>query len=114
MSHRNRHRLMHYTIIAAIVLAAGLLISLSPVNYAGRTWWLLLLAVLAWGQGTLLRRDIITSGLPLRLFSTLSWALLGFALVSLLPGQARLIGDILVLLVAVTSFFVGPRMRRAR
>lgn len=107
-NHR-RHR-VRYAVIATAVLSIGLAISLQ----AGGTWWLLLLAAMAWVQTLVFRREIMTSGLPLRLFSTVAWALLGFALVSLLPDPGRLIGDVLVLLVAVASFLVGPHLRRVR
>jgi hypothetical protein len=76
-------------------------------------WWLLLMAVLAWAQGRVLRREISTSGLPLRLFNTISWALLGFAVTSLLPDPARIIGDVVVLLLAIGAF-IHTRLRRAR
>lgn len=110
MLNRNRQRMVRYAAIAAVTLATGLIISFR----ADGTWWLLLLAGLAWLQVLLLRREIVTSGLPLRLFNTVSWALLGFAAVSLLPDTTHLIGDIVILLLALASFFVGPRLRRAR
>lgn len=109
MFNRNKHPLARYAALATLVIAAGLIISLQP----GGTWWLLLMAALAWVQVWLLRREILTSGLVRRLFNAVSWALLGFAGASLLPGSARIIGDLVVLLIVLASF-VGMGMRRAR
>jgi hypothetical protein len=110
MSNPNQRLLLSYAMVATIALATGVLLSISD----GGTWWLLVLAVLAWVQSINLRRQIHTSGLLLRLFSAVAWTLLGFALVSLLPPVAlRLIGDLVVLLILAATF-VGPHMRRAR
>jgi hypothetical protein len=105
----NQRMLNRYIAIGALVLLAGLVISFR----ARGTWWLLLMAALAWAQSRVLRREITTSGLPLRLFNTISWALLGFAITSLLPDPARIIGDVVVLLVAVGAF-IHTRLRRVR
>ncbi len=109
-SENHRKHRVRYGLIAAAVLSIGLAISLQ----AGGTWWLLLLATMAWVQTLVFRREIMTSGLPLRLFSTVAWALLGFALASLLPHPIKLAGDALVLLLALASFLAGPHLRRVR
>src|SRR5262245_59452852 len=110
MYNQNQRPIFSYTAVAIGTLAVGVLISLGSDG----TWWLLGLAALSWGQAALLRREIRTSGVPLRLFSATSWILLGFALVSLIASSStRIIGDIVVLLIIALSF-VGPRMRRAR
>ncbi len=107
--------LVRNAIVATAVLAIGVLLSISTSDTnGGGTWWLLALAGLAWGQSVLLRREIHTSGRLLRLFQAVAYALLGFALVSLLPiSLARLGGDVLVL-VLIAAAFVWPRARRAR
>lgn len=101
--------------LATAIIVIGVLISLSDITGGtGGTWWLLLLSALSWIQVMLLRREIRTSGLLVRMFSVVSWALLGFAVVSLLSAvPARIIGDLLVLFI-LAVVFVGPRLRRAR
>jgi hypothetical protein len=116
MHNSNRRLFIVYTVAASVVLSIGLLLSLGSDAASGarNTWWLLGLAVLSWAQALLLRREISTSGRLLRLFSALSWALLGFALVSLFSSPSvRILGDLVVLLI-IAATFVGPRMRRAR
>lgn len=110
MYENTRKRLLRYTVVAVVAIIAGLIISFR----SGGTWWLLVMAALAWIQALLLRREIVTSGLPLRLFNTVAWSLLGFALASLLPDPARIIGDVVVLLIAIATFVVAPHVRRAR
>lgn len=102
-------RLTRYIAIAACVLIAGMLISFG--RHA--TWWLLALSALAWVQGRNLRREISTSGAPLRIFHIVAWALLGLAVVSLLPMPARMIGDVAVVLVAL-ALSIGQLTRRTR
>jgi len=115
MSKSSQQLLLRNGIVAAAVIAIGVLLSIgtSEANSDG-TWWLLGLAGLAWLQSLLLRREIHTSGRQLRLFQAVAYALLGFALVSLLPvTPGRLLGDVLVLAL-ITAAFVWPRARRAR
>lgn len=110
MSKSNQRLFLSYSVVATIALASGVLLSVTD----GGTWWLLLLALLVWLQSLRLRREIRTSGVLLRLFNAVAWTLLGFALMSLLqPVSARLLGDLIVLLI-LAAIFVGPRMRRAR
>jgi hypothetical protein len=110
MQHKNlRVRIARYTAIAAAALSAGLLISFG--HYA--TWWLLGMASLAWMQSQQLRRDINTSGLPLLIFHIVAWALLGLAIVGLLPEPARFIGDVLILL-AAAGVYIRASTRRTR
>jgi hypothetical protein len=113
MSNPNQRTMIGYTFAAGLVLTIGALISVTNEPGSAGTWWLLLLAALAWFQSTLLRREIRTSGRMLLLFVVSSWALLGFALVSLLPPVApRILGDLVVLL--VIAAFTWPRTRSAR
>lgn len=109
MNKHARARLIRHTITAAIALGAGLLISFG--RYA--TWWLLAMAVLAWLQSLRLRRDISTSGLPLQSFHIAAWALLGLAIVGLLPMPDRIIGDVVVLLIAA-GIYIRASTRRIR
>lgn len=110
MSKSNQRLFLSYSVVATIALASGVLLSVTDSG----TWWLLLLALLVWLQSLRLRREIRTSGILLRLFNAVAWTLLGFALMSLLqPVSARLLGDLIVLLI-LAAIFVGPRMRRAR
>lgn len=102
-------RIARYIAAAAIALCAGLLISFGR----DATWWLLAMSALAWFQSLSLRREIITSGLPLRAFHIVSWALLGLALAGLLPMPTRIIGDVVVLLVAA-ALYISASTRRTR
>jgi hypothetical protein len=115
MPKSTQQMLLRNGIIAGVVLAVGVLLSISTTETSGSgTWWLLGLAALAWLQGSLLRREIHTSGRLLRLFQAVAYALLGFALVSLLPvSPARLAGDAIVLAL-IAALFAWPRARRAR
>jgi hypothetical protein len=109
MNKNARARLARYTAVAVAALCAGLLISFG--RYA--TWWLLVMAALAWLQTLRLRRDISTSGMPLLIFNIVAWALLGLALVGLLPTPAHLIGDVVVLLIAA-GLYIRASTRRTR
>ncbi|NNJ09391.1 hypothetical protein EKD04_003515 [Chloroflexales bacterium ZM16-3] len=109
MNKNARARLARYIAIAVVALCAGLLISFG--RYA--TWWLLAMAALAWLQSRRLRRDIITSGLPLKIIHIVAWSLLGLAVVGLLPTPTRIIGDGVVLLIAA-GFYIHASTRRIR
>lgn len=115
MSKSNQRLLFSYATLAAIMLTVGFVVSLhNAADGTSGTWWLLCLSALAWGQAMLLRKEIRTSGVLLRLFNAVSWALLGFAGVSLFSAvPARVIGDVIVLVILAVAF-VGPRLRRAR
>lgn len=69
------------------------------------------MAALSWGQALLLRREILTSGLLSRLFNAVSWALLGFAVATLLPPPTRIIGDGVVVLIVLATFFATGQWR---
>jgi hypothetical protein len=109
MNKHARTRLARYTFIAVIALCAGLLISFG--RYA--TWWLLAMAALTWLQTFRLRRDISTSGLPLQIFHIVAWSLLGLAVVALLPTPTRIIGDVVVMLIAA-GLYIRASTRRLR
>jgi hypothetical protein len=115
MPKSSQRLLLRNGIVAAVVITVGVLLSISTSETSGAgTWWLLGLAALAWLQSSLLRREIYTSGRLLRLFQAVAYALLGFALISLLPvSPARLVGDLLVLAL-IAAAFVWPRARRLR
>lgn len=109
MNKHARARIIRYIAIAAVALTAGLLISFG--RHA--TWWLLAMAALTWLQGLRLRRDINTSGLPLQIFHIAAWALLGLAVVGLLPMPSHMIGDVVVLLIAA-GLYIRASTRRIR
>jgi hypothetical protein len=109
MNKNARARIARYIAIASIALCAGLRISFGR----DATWWLLAMSALAWVQSLRLRREINTSGLPLRIFHIVAWSLLGLAVVGLLPMPTRIIGDVVVLLVAA-GLYIGAGTRRTR
>ncbi|NTV66017.1 MAG: hypothetical protein HGA65_21125 [Oscillochloris sp.] len=96
MNRNARSRIVNDSIIAATTLCAGLLISFG--HHA--TWWLLAMAALAWLQTLRLRRDVSTSGMPLKIFRIVAWSLLGLAVVGLVAMPTRIIGDAVILLIA--------------
>jgi hypothetical protein len=109
MNKNARARIARYIALAVAALCAGLLISFG--HYA--TWWLLAMAALAWLQSLRLRRDISTSGMPLLICHIVAWALLGLAIVGLLPMSAHLIGDVVVLLIAA-GLYIRASTRSTR
>lgn len=109
MRNQNRARLIRSLLSAGLALGAGLLISFG--RFA--TWWLLALAALAWIYSRYLRRDLSTSGSPLLIFHIVAWALLGMAVSSLLPNPTRIIGDVVVLLLAA-GVYIRQTTRRIR